>query len=351
MKALVLESDKVLAYKEIDDPQPDERCTVLVEVAGAGICGSDIGRGFKGGAYHYPLVMGHEFSGVVVEDRSGRGIEAGRRVAVFPLIPCNTCAACRSGDFAQCSDYDYLGSRRDGAFAEYVWVPPENLFTLPEDLSLVHAAMAEPCAVALHGIRHLQNRAGRSAVVFGGGPIGNVAAQLLARYGAGPVFVVEIDGKKKEIAAGMGFTTIDPNDGDAVAQIADHTGGEGAAMCVEACGLPLTFVQAIQATSMFGQVLFMGNINGTFELPKQDVSSILRKELTIYGTWNSKVTPRGDDDWTVALQALASGIDVSPLISHTPRLEQGVGIFQAVVDRTEYFNKVIFETPVAEHRQ
>lgn len=346
MKALVLESDKNLVYKDIDAPKPDERCTVLVRVAAAGICGSDIGRGFRGGAYHYPLVMGHEFSGVVVENRSGNGIEIGSRVAVFPLIPCLRCAACRSGDYAQCADYDYLGSRRDGAFAEYVWAPPENLFTLPEGLSLVHAAMAEPVAVALHGIRHLERRRGRSAVVFGGGPIGNVAAQLLARDGAGPVFVVEIDEKKKDIARGMGFVTVDPNEGDVVAQIMDHTREAGAGICVEACGLPQTFVQAIRATSVFGQVLFMGNINGAFELPKQDVSSILRKELRIYGTWNSKVTPRGDDDWTGALQALTSDMDVSPLISHTPRLESGVEIFNAMVNRTECFNKVIFEMPV-----
>ena len=89
----------------------------MVQVAYAGICNSDIQRSFGGGAYHYPLIMGHEFSGAVKESFAGSRFSAGDRVVVYPLLPCHTCEACQTGDYAQCLDYDYFGSRRPGGFA------------------------------------------------------------------------------------------------------------------------------------------------------------------------------------------------------------------------------------------
>jgi L-iditol 2-dehydrogenase len=346
MNALVLEADKRLTYvtgRAI--PQaPGERPAALIRVAACGICGSDIPRGFGGKAYFYPLVMGHEFSGVVEEPVPGGRFPKGARVAVFPLIPKNidTDPACQSGDYAQARDYDYFGSRRDGGFAEYVRVPEWNLFPVPDEVDLLHAAMTEPAAVALHGVRKLRIRAGSDAVVFGAGPIGNMTAQWLRIHGCRRVFIVDVEPRKLDLAREMGFHPVNAREGDPVAAIFAATGGAGVPYSIEACGLPITFLQAVQVAAMFGEVLFMGNIAGEFKIGEKDFSNILRKELTIHGTWNSKVTPCGSDDWSTVLKHLDRDLQVAPLITDTPPLSDGPALFDDLVHRRNYHNKVIF---------
>jgi L-iditol 2-dehydrogenase len=342
MKALVLTQNKVLVYKEIPDPARPGPGWALIKVAFSGICNSDIHRGFGGGAYHYPLVMGHEFSGTVEEPADGGRFVRGARVTVFPLIPCGTCIPCQTGDFAQCVSYDYLGSRRDGAFAPLVWAPDANLVPLPESVSLRDAALTEPCAVALHGVNKLTVKPGDIGAVFGAGPIGTMAAQWMRMRGCSRVFIVDIDGRKLALAQGMGFEPVDSTKGDPAAAILERTGGYGADRVVEAIGLPVTFLQAVQAGARFGEVVFLGNIRGQFVVGEKDFSSILRRELTIKGTWNSRVVPEGRNDWSTVLSCIGGAIDVASLISHTPGLDQGPEIFSRILARSDFFNKVVF---------
>ncbi len=333
MNALVLQADGILAYSRVPDPtRPGERF-VRVRVAWSGICNSDLARAFGGGAYHYPLIMGHEFSALVEESFAGGRFAPGDRVVVFPLLPCRRCVPCQTGDYAQCVDYDYFGSRRDGGFAERLWVPEENLFPVPAGVSLRDAALTEPAAVALHGVRKLRTVPGDSAAVFGGGAIGNLVAQWLQLRGCRPVFVVDLDPDKLAAAAAMGFTPVDPRGVDPVAFIAERTGG-GARCVVEAVGLPLTFRQALLAAGRFAEVVLMGNIRGALSLEEKDVSGILRRELVIHGTWNSKVAPRGQDDWSAVLDFMAGGLQVAPLISHTPDLAEGAEVFRRLSERS-----------------
>ena len=347
MKALVLEAQGKLVYTE-DHPipaAPDERPTALIKVAACGICGSDLPRGFGGKAYFYPLVMGHEFSGVVEEPVPGGRFQKGDRVAVFPLIPKNidTDPANQTGNYAQSREYDYYGSRRDGAFAEYLRIPEWNLFPVPDAVDLLHASMTEPAAVALHGVRKMRVRAGSDAVVFGAGPIGNMAAQWLRIHGCARVFIVDIEPRKLQLAEEMGFIPVNSKDDDPVAAILAATGGVGVQCSVEACGLPITFLQAVQVAGMFGEVVFMGNIVGEFKIGEKDFSNILRRELTIHGTWNSKITPVGIDDWTTVLKHLDRELIVAPLITDKLPLAAGPAIFDDLVNRRNYHNKVIFD--------
>lgn len=343
MKALVLERDKVLTCTEVADPVRPGPGWARIRVAFSGICNSDIHRGFGGGAYRYPLVMGHEFSGTVEEPARPGRFPRGARVTVFPLIPCRRCVPCQTGDFAQCVDYDYLGSRRDGAFAEAVWAPEENLFEVPGPVSLRDASLTEPCAVALHGVGKLSVRPGDTGAVFGAGPIGNMAAQWMRLRGCAQVFVVDIDAQKLALAKSMGFTPVNPNDGDPVEAIRAATGGAGADRIVEAIGLPQTFLQAVQAGARFGEVVFLGNIRDTFQVGEKDFSSILRRELTILGTWNSRIVPEGRNEWTTVLSEMGRRLDVASLVSHTLPLSEGVDAFRRFVGRTEFMNKVVFE--------
>jgi L-iditol 2-dehydrogenase len=346
MKSLVLESPGRLVFhpdrtlsKSPDLPLPDSY--LLVRIAACGICGSDLPRAFDpGGAYHYPLVLGHEFSAVVEE--GGQGFSAGDRVAVFPLIPKPGQPGFDTGDFAQTTNYDYYGSRRDGGMQEFLRVPADNLFRLPDEVKLLHAACTEPAAVALHGVRKLHIAAGDTALVIGGGPIGNMTAQWLRIHGCRRVLLADIDPRKLEIAADMGFETVNSGEGDLVEIIKERTGGHGAQLVVEACGLPATFAQAIACAATFGEVLFLGNIHGEFRLPEKAFSSILRRELTLHSTWNSKVVPRGTDDWSTVLKFMDRELLIAPLISDTPTLEDGPDIFTSIRERRAYHNKVIF---------
>lgn len=136
MKALVLEKNEVLKYKDIPMPERKNKNSYLVKVIASGICGSDLHRAFEGEAYHYPLIMGHEFSGTIEEGFKGSKFKEKDNVVIFPLIPCKKCTACQTGDFAQCMNYDYLGSRRDGGFAEYVYVSEENLFLVLDHIDM-----------------------------------------------------------------------------------------------------------------------------------------------------------------------------------------------------------------------
>jgi len=343
MKALVLVRDKVVELQEVPPPEPLGEDSVLVRVAWCGVCNSDLHRGFGGGAYRYPLIMGHELSGIVEKSFPGSRHRPGDRVVVFPLLPCFGCRPCRTGDYAQCVSYDYFGSRRHGGFAEYLYVPEFNLLPVPPQVDLVHAALTEPCAVALHGVNRMAIRPGDSAAVFGGGPIGNMVAQWLALRGCRPVFVVDLDPEKLALAAEMGMVPIGAEGGDPVAEILSRTEGNGADRVVEAVGLPQTFLQATQAAARAGEVVFLGNIRGKFVVGEQDFSSILRRELSILGTWNSKLAPEGHNEWTTVLEFMDRGLRIGELISHTPELADGPGVFRAITDGSlGSYRKIVF---------
>ena len=181
MKAWVLHDINDIRMEEVKKPVPGKG-EALVRVMAAGICGSDIPRIFKTGAHNMPLIPGHEFSGVVeaVGESYDSGLEkneavstgradgnkktggnyadawVGKRVGIFPLIPCRKCDPCQHELYEMCKNYNYLGSRCDGAFAEYVTVPVANLIELPDNVSFQAAAMLEPMAVAVHAMRAME---------------------------------------------------------------------------------------------------------------------------------------------------------------------------------------------------
>ncbi|MDE7206536.1 MAG: alcohol dehydrogenase catalytic domain-containing protein, partial [Lachnospiraceae bacterium] len=167
MKAWVLHDVNRIHFEEVEKPRPAEN-EVLVSVKAAGICGSDIPRIYKTGAHVHPLVPGHEFSGQVIEVGKRAGTAwIGKRVGIFPLIPCGTCTACQKRHYELCRNYSYLGSRRNGGFAEYVAVPEWNLIELPDSVPYEEAAMLEPMAVAVHAMRRVQLHKNDTAVILG----------------------------------------------------------------------------------------------------------------------------------------------------------------------------------------
>ena len=165
MKAWVLHGIGDIRLEEAACPEPAEQ-EVLLAVRAVGICGSDIPRIYRTGAYAHPLIPGHEFAGEVT--KVGKGVDPswrGQRVGVFPLIPCRSCDPCQRKLYEMCRCYSYLGSRRNGGFAEYVAVPAGNLLRLPEKVSYEEAAMLEPMAVAVHDMRRAASSLSDTVVV------------------------------------------------------------------------------------------------------------------------------------------------------------------------------------------
>ena len=208
---------------------------------------------------------------------------------------------------------------------------------------MIHAALTEPAAVALHGVKKLEITPGSIGVVFGGGSIGNIVAQWMRIRGARDVIIVDIDEKKLELAKEMGFISLNSIKEDPIESILAYTSKDGADFAVEACGLPITFLQSIKSVRRFGQVVFMGNISGTFEIEEKDFSDILRKEIKIFGTWNSKVVPKRQNDWSAVLKYMDKELQVGSLISHIPGLSEGEEVFRKLYDKTEFFNRVVFK--------
>lgn len=354
MPALVLYGPGDLRLERVAIPEPPEGW-VLLEVAWCGVCGSDIPRIFLTGAHRHPIVPGHEFAGVIARVGSGvAGWKEGDPATVFPLLWCGACHACEAGRYALCSRYDYLGSRRDGAFARYVLCPARNLRRVPKGVPLEHAAMTEPASVALHAVRRAAaDLSGASVAVFGAGPIGLMTAQWARILGAHRVFVLDIVEERLALARRLGFQDVcSVADRAGADLLMERTGGAGVDVCFEAAGVPATFEWACRAVASGGRVVVLGNPSGDVTLPRSTVSQILRKEAVLQGIWNSDFRlhdPR--DDWQTALDAMADGrLVVGPLISHRVALEEAPGTLRDMFERKGIFHKVLIGGCEDRHR-
>lgn len=213
----------------------------------------------------------HEFGGTIAEAGSGVSKElCGKRVAVIPLIPCKTCKSCETGQYAQCEHYDFLGSRNDGGFAEYVKVPESNLLFVPENVDEEAVAFLEPISVALHVVQNCRVNYGDSVAVFGLGAIGIFVAQWAKAFGAKHVFAIDLDEKKVEIAKSMGLVDalcIGKDDIDAI--VKEKTNGTGIDRAFEASGAGAAFKQAISLLRMEGTLGLVGRPVHSLEIENQ----------------------------------------------------------------------------------
>ena len=304
MKAYVLHQINDLRYDEV--PMPDCPCGwAIIKVKAAGICSSDIPRIFTKGTYHFPTIPGHEFAGIV-EKVGSKDYEylIGKRVGVFPLIPCRECEQCKQKHYEMCSHYDYIGSRRDGAFAEYVAAPVWNLIQLDESIPFTVAAMLEPLSVALHAVKQGNLKEGMNVGIIGTGMIGIAAGLWAKKMKASDVHVMGRSEEKKQIVEKCGLTYCTQVEGEYD-------------FVIEAVGTPVAIDTAISMVKPGGTLILMGNPSDDILL-KQDIYwRILRKQLHLCGTWNSVYDGLNQSDWVEAVAAIeCGGMNVLPLVTH-----------------------------------
>ena len=320
MKLTVYENAKY-ALEESKKPTP-QAGESLVKVKACGICGSDVPRIFAGKSYYYPIVLGHEFAGVVEESEDKNLI--GKNVCIFPILYCGKCEYCAKEEYASCVGYDYYGSRRDGGMCDYICIKNDNLLVLPDGVSFEEGAMTEPTAVCLHAVKKANIKKGESVVVYGGGTIGLLSA-MWARYFGAKVYIVDIDQKKLDYADKLGFKSYK---------------GERVDVAIEASGAGACFNQAVLALSNFGRLVLVGNAFADLTVSKENYSKILRKQLSLFGSWNSDFK-KDINDWKDSLKAIAEKkIDPSALITHRVALKNGDKAFDVVKNR-EFYNKIM----------
>ena len=209
MKAWVLHDIGDIRFEDVDMPKIGDN-EVLVAVKAAGICGSDIPRIYETGAHNMPIIPGHEFSGQVVD--TGKNVDKkwlDKRVGVFPLIPCGKCDLCKRKLYEMCRNYNYLGSRCNGGFAEYCAVPEWNLIELPDNVTYEQAAMLEPMSVAVHAIRRANIKPSDTVAIQGLGTIGLLVIMFLKEMGIKNILAIGNKDFQKDAVTEIGLAEED----------------------------------------------------------------------------------------------------------------------------------------------
>lgn len=345
MKALVITGKRGkedFRYKEVPIP-PIADDEVLVRVKACGICGSDTDRICRGGVHEVPIIVGHEFAGEVVKiGASVQGIEAGARVTAAPLIPCGSCAECSTGQPAMCTQYSFIGSRQDGAMAEYVRVPAKNIIPLAESVSFTDAAVIEPITVALHGTERAgELRSGESALVYGCGTIGILTMQILKAKGIERVYVIDIDPAKLELAKKLGaYETINSAETDVPAYFKAHGKVQYA---FETAGVNVLQAQLPELVKKRGVIVYIGTSPRDVSFKAEVFEQILRGELFVTGSWMSYSAPFPGTEWTAAAEYLAAGkIVLDGIITHKFPLSAGYEAVATLTDRRTGALKVMY---------
>lgn len=340
MKAAQLHKIGDFRTVEVDIPTVSGE-ELLLKVGGCGICGSDIPRIYDHGTSNqkYPMTIGHEFSGTIVAvgEKADPSL-IGQRGGVFPLIPCRTCDSCQIGKYVMCSDYDYLGSRRDGGFAEYVVLPSAWHF-IPShnpETELKALAMVEPACVAQHAVRRANLSAGEGIVIIGAGAIGIMAARWAKIFGAGAIMLVDVDDSKVAFARERGFHAINSRTEDPVAAFRAINGGKDADVAIEGTGFSSALENCIAVAKPMGRIVLLGNPGQTqTAIAQKSHSNILRKELQILGTWNSNYSPFPINEWQYTVKLMDEGVfEVTDLITHTCDLDELPALCDGIKNRT-----------------
>jgi len=342
MRALLLTEYMQLEIADVPEPEvcPND---VLVEVRACGICGSDV-HGLDGstGRRIPPLVMGHEAAGVLV--RAGREVHGwapGDRVTFDSTVSCGSCFFCRRGEINLCDHRQVLGVscgdyRRHGAFAEYVAVPANILYRLPESLSFEHAAMIEAVSVAVHAVNLTPHALGDTAVVVGCGMIGQLTIQAARCAGFARVIAIDVDEARLRMAANAGAAEVlNSSTCDAPAEVLAATEGRGADSVLEAVGATDPIRTAIACVRKGGAVTLIGNISPQVDLPLQ---SIVTRQIRLQGSCASA------GEYPACIRLLSSGaIRVDGLISARTPLEGAAAWFDRLYRHEPNLMKVIVQ--------
>ncbi len=286
MKSIVVRRPNEIGIENADTPDV-KKGQALIKFKAAGICGSDINY-YKGASQtpiSYPLVLGHEIAGEVLEiEPNPEGIGVGDRVVISPYSYCGSCYPCSIGRTNCCKNIKVYGTHIDGCMMEYLSHPVIHLCKAPADVPYEKLALAEPLAIALHSLNRLRITSGEHIVIIGTGAIGMISALAAMHYGAEPI-MLDIADSKLDFAKSCGVKhAINPLKLNAAEYISDITGGAMAEAVMEVSGAASAVKSCFDYASNAGRVILTGWAKAPVEL---DTKLITRKELDVLGARNT----------------------------------------------------------------
>ena len=338
MKALVFKGPKKVEMEEVNEQNLQDG-DVRVNVKACGICGSDI-HGFMGsGRRIAPMIMGHEFAGVITEiGENVKKFKIGDRVVVYPIIHCDKCSYCKEGLTDFCTDKKLLGVLDvNGAMVEYINVSEQSLFKIPGNVNFLDASLAEPLAVACAAVNKLTGKLDISrlnVLIVGSGPIGLLLFQVVKSKKPLQLFVSDISSNRLAVAKKLGAETVNPLQADIFEFIKNKTGRAGVDLSFEAVGITKTVDQAVLSLRKKGTSVWIGNSQKIIEL---DMQYVVINELNIMGSYVYSIK-----DFKMAVDLLKeNAINSSGIISIVEKLSNGAEIFNKLVSGNDEIIKAI----------
>jgi L-iditol 2-dehydrogenase len=313
LRAVVLDAPETLSVQDRPDPTPG-RGEVLVEIATTGVCGTDVSI-FKGKIpVHFPLVLGHEMAGTVVdigtEVSEHTGI--GEHVVIDPTITCGRCYQCLKDQENLCTQGALMGRDTDGALRGRVAVPAANVYVLPRSIPMDVAPLIQVATVCMHGQRTVDILASDTVLIIGLGVTGLLHLQLARARGARSVIGITRSAAKRELAERLGADlTLDPADALLDQRVMEATEGVGPDLVIEAVGTIDTLRSAIELVRVGGTIMLFGTITArATEVPFYD---LYYKEVAITNPRASK-----PEDFPACIDMIESGaLRIEPMISNT----------------------------------
>ena len=337
MKAAVYYGPRDIRVENVSDPtvEPDG---ILIQVKACGICGSDLHIYKLGGAIEPGLIMGHEFTGDVIEVGANvTDIKKGDQVIASGWKSCGECYWCQQEQPLLCTQIKIIGIGFPGAFAEYVSIPTAilnmNVFPLPEEISYEVGATAEPLSVAVYAATTSEPSPEHNVVILGAGAIGQGALQVFKTMGVTNVIVSETSKKRRELARAMGAdVVINPAEEDPVERVCEATSHMWADIVAECAGAPATFQQALEMVRPAGKIMLVG----VYEEPIQwEPLIVIGKNVRMIGCLGA--------GFAQAIDFLRTGkVDTRPIISHEFPLDKAKEAFETQL-KTEEAIKVLIK--------
>ena len=312
---------------------------VVIEVKRAAICGTDLHiyewDDWAASTITTPVTIGHEFMGIAVEvGDQVKGVEVGDRIAGEGHITCGVCRNCRAGKGHLCRSTIGVGIHRDGGFADRVALPASNAYNVPDDIDDTAAAILDPLGNAVHTALSF-DLVGEDVLITGAGPIGQMAAAVAQMAGARHVVVTDVSENRLEIARRMGATAaIGPGEASIRSTMADLGMVEGFDVALEMSGHPGALDDIVATINHGGEIALLGLYG---QRPDIDLNQAIFKGLTIKGIYGREMF----ETWYKATGFLASGLDISPVISHTYPLEAFDEAFESL--RSGSASKILFD--------
>ena len=308
MKAAVVVANEDVQYQEIEEPKVTKG-TVKIRVRYSGICGSDIPRVLNHGVHFYPIVLGHEFSGDVVEVGEGvTKVKVGDRVSGAPLLPCMKCDDCQQGNFSLCKHYSFIGSRQQGSNADYVVVPEQNAVPFESSVPYEQGAMFEPATVAIHGVFQNDYHSGEYVAILGGGTVGMFTMQWTKIFGSKKVVVFDISEERLELAKRLGADeVINTKEEGYMEKAMAITGGKGYGFVFETAGQVPTMHMAFELAANKAHVCFIGTPHENLTFTPAQWENMNRKEFKLTGSWMSYSAPYPGREWDLTAHYFATG--------------------------------------------